>query len=149
MLSTMQSYRSKLCLVLKITRQLVSSAVQLGMYGKLPTTLPLNFNAKVYHHQLHNCTMQSIIQDKILNLHYASPFCTCSFYKNLEEILHRLFLPSLSLPFNTIRESFNSRTFNQMQKQQKYFHFIKNIASTSEVQKNDSPLQKDYNRQML
>lgn len=33
-----------------------------------------------------------------------------------------------------------------MQKQQKYFHFIKNIASTSEVQKNYSPLQKDHNR---
>lgn len=33
-----------------------------------------------------------------------------------------------------------------MQKQQKDFHFIKNIGSTSEVQKNDFTLQEDYNR---
>lgn len=36
-----------------------------------------------------------------------------------------------------------------MQKQQKDFHFIKIIASTSEVQKNDFILQKDYKRSVL
>lgn len=36
-----------------------------------------------------------------------------------------------------------------MQKQQKDFHFIKIIASTSEVQKNHFILQKDYNRSVL
>lgn len=80
--------------------------MQLSIYGKLPTTLPLHFDAKVYHHYLHNCTMLEhyLVQNIKSSLCYVSAFCKCSFYTNLEEILYRLFLPSLSLPFNIIRE---------------------------------------------
>lgn len=59
-----------------------------------------------------------------------------------QKILYALFLPSLSSTVNIIRELWNSRNLNDKKKKQNYFQLTKNIASTSNVQKNDFILQK-------